>query len=131
VYLPLVGMAWLVGVIADALGLALARTSQRAATSLRVALPLALVLLMLPPLRASQARFRDDLALWQHALARYPKSDRVCRQWANATAKIRGAAHGLAATDACIAHFGPSLFARNRAVLLARLGRAAEAHATY
>jgi predicted RNA polymerase sigma factor len=86
---------------------------------------------MLRPLAASQARFRDDLALWQHALTRYPTSDRVCRQWANATAKVRGAAHGLAATDACIAHFGPSLFARNRAILLARLGRTDEARDTY
>jgi hypothetical protein len=129
VYLPLIGMAWLVGVVADALVLSVARASQRAATGLRVALPLALVLLTLSPLRASQARFRDDLTLWQHALARYPTSDRVCRQWANASAKLRGAAHGLAATDACIAHFGPALFVRNRAVLLASLGRPDEAQA--
>lgn len=129
VYLPLVGAAWFLAATADALAHWVARISPRPALALRVGLPLAFVLRVVPPLAASQARFHDDLALWQHARGRYPHNAHVCRQWANAVAKLRGGEPGLEATDSCIAAFGPRLFVRNRAVLLEGLGRAQEARA--
>jgi tetratricopeptide (TPR) repeat protein len=123
VYLPLVGAAWCAGAIADALTLYSARTAR----VLRYALPLLIAVACIPPYLSSQARFADDRALWAHALKRYPYNPRVCRQWANGVAKVRGDEPGLRATDRCLEIFGDELFAKNKGVLLGRLGRYDEA----
>jgi hypothetical protein len=119
-YLPLMGAGWIVGAVFDSL-----RERSRAVPIVGWACGLALV----PCFLISSARFEDDEKLWSHALNRFPHHQRVCRQWANGVARARGADAGLHATDACIERFGPSLFIRNRAVLLGRLGRNAEAQA--
>jgi len=123
VYLPLIGCALYAGALADGLCARLPRLMPL----LRVALPLLVLLACLPAFRHSQARFRDDRALWTHTLRRYPYNPRVCRQWANAVAKDEGPAQGLRATDACLKQFGDALFAKNKGVLLGRLGRFDEA----
>jgi protein O-mannosyl-transferase len=118
-YLPLMGAGWVAaGVFDHALGLL-----RPALRRVVMWLPCACALALAPAFVVSSARFADDEALWTHALGRFPGHRRICRQWANAVADKRGAEAGLAATDACIARFGPELFARNRAVLLGRLGR--------
>jgi hypothetical protein len=119
-YLPLVGAAWCAGALVDA-GLELVRSQW-----LQYAPPLIVVLACLPGSLHSQSRFADDEALWTQALRRYAHP-RVCRLWANGVAKRRGPAGGLQATELCMREFGDSLFAKNRAILLARLGRFDEA----
>jgi hypothetical protein len=119
VYLALVGVAIAVGAVADAL----VALTPRLTFMLRWALPALFVALCLPAFARSQGRFRDDRSLWAQALLRYPSNPRVCRQWANGVAKVSGPGAGLSATDQCRERFGDDLFARNRAVLLTRLGR--------
>jgi len=120
VFLPLMGAGWIAGALLDSL-----RAASRAAIGVAWSCALALV----PCFLISSSRFLDDERLWAHALQRFPHHRRVCRQWANGVARIRGPDAGLQATDACIERFGPELFVRNRAVLLGRLGRADEARA--
>jgi protein O-mannosyl-transferase len=120
VFLPLMGAGWIAGALLDSL-----RAASRAALGVAWACALALV----PCFLISSARFADDERLWSHALQRFPHHRRVCRQWANGVARVRGPDPGLQATDACIERFGPELFVRNRAVLLGRLGRNEEAQA--
>jgi len=118
VFLPLMGAGWIAGALLDSL-----RAGSRAVIGVAWACALALV----PCFLISSARFADDERLWLHALQRFPHHRRVCRQWANGVARMRGPEAGLQATDACIERFGPELFVRNRAVLLGRLGRTDEA----
>jgi hypothetical protein len=125
VYLPLIGAAFCAGALADAL----VTQFERIAPVLRYALPLFIAFACVPPFLRSQHRFSDDRALWAHALERYPSNPRVCRQWANGTAKVRGPEPGLRATDRCLQAFGDELFAKNKGVLLGRLGRFDEARA--
>lgn len=119
-YLPLMGVGFMVGAVFDSL-----RARSRALTGVFWGC----ALLLVPCFLISSARFADDETLWSHALQRFPHHRRVCRQWANGVARVRGPDAGLQATDVCIARFGPELFVRNRAVLLSRLGRDQEARA--
>lgn len=123
VYLPLIGAAFCAGALADAL----ATRFERIAPVLRWALPLVVSVACIPPLFHSQARFADDRALWGHALERYPYNPRLCRMWANGMVKARGPEVGLRATERCLEVFGDELFAKNKGVLLGRLGRFDEA----
>ena len=123
VYLPLAGVAWCAGACADGLAQALRRSKLRA---LQFALPLLIALACLPALGRSQRRFADDAALWAHALRRYPHP-RICRMWANGIANTRGPGPGLEATESCMREFGDGLFARNKGLLLVKLGRFDEA----
>jgi hypothetical protein len=134
VYLPLIGAAFCVGALIDALlarfeGLTFASSAWvvRSGALLRYAVPLLIAFACVPPLLRSQARFADDRSLWSHALTRYPYNPRLCRMWANGMAKDRGAEVGLRATDRCLSVFGDELFAKNKGMLLGRLGRFDEA----
>ncbi|HTU57561.1 MAG TPA: hypothetical protein VMF89_03990 [Polyangiales bacterium] len=120
VFLPLMGAGWIAGALLDSL---------RAATRAAVGVAWVCALALVPCFLISSARFADDERLWSHALQRFPHHRRVCRQWANGVARVRGPDAGLQATDSCIERFGPELFVRNRAVLLGRLGRSDEAQA--
>jgi len=122
-YLPLIGLAWFAGAGVDALVLRFGRLQPM----LRWALPALVLVLCVPGFMRSQARFADDQALWAHTRARFPDNARVCRQWANGTAIVRGPIEGLRATDLCITRFGDALFAKNKGVLLGMLGRFEEA----
>ena len=128
VYLPLVGAAWWFGLLVDGLLHTLPERESVRARVLALLPALLVAALCLPAFSRSQARFADDEQLWSHALARFPHP-RVCRQWANGVAYVHGAEPGLEATERCIAQFGDSLFVRNKAVLLTRLGRDSEARA--
>ncbi|HKP58847.1 MAG TPA: tetratricopeptide repeat protein [Polyangiales bacterium] len=123
VYLPLIGCALYTGALADGL---VARVP-RLLPLFRVALPALVLFACLPAFARSQARFRDDRALWVHALRRYPYNPRLCRQWANGVVKRDGPAQGLSATELCVKQFGDELFAKNKGMLLGRLGRFDEA----
>jgi hypothetical protein len=123
VYLPLIGASFCLGAVADACEQA--RPAWR--TWLRWVLPAVVFGACVPAFAHSQARFSDDAALWAHARRRFPQNRRICRQWANGVVKMQGALKGLRATDTCIEQFGDQLFARNRALLLDRLGRVSEA----
>jgi tetratricopeptide (TPR) repeat protein len=123
VYLPLIGMGWLLGALLDE---ARARFAGVREAWFR-ALPWLAGVALAPLFLVSSARFESDLALWAQARARFPQHPRICRQWSNAAYKREGAALGLAALDACIADFGPELFEKNRGILLAQLGRTDEA----
>ncbi len=122
-YLPLMGLAWCAGACVDSL----AQRFERLQPMLRWALPALVLVLCVPGFMRSQARFADDHALWSHTHARFPDNARVCRQWANGSAIVRGPIEGLRATDVCIARFGDALFAKNKGVLLGMLGRFDEA----
>jgi tetratricopeptide (TPR) repeat protein len=123
VYLPLIGAAFCCGALVDAL----AHRFERLGPFLRYALPLVVLAICTPAFVRSQQRFIDDPTLWGHALQRYPYNARLCRMWANGIAKQRGPALGLSATDRCMSVFGDELFAKNKGVLLGRLGRFDEA----
>jgi protein O-mannosyl-transferase len=123
VYLPLIGCALYLGALVDGLCARLPRLLPL----LRVSLPALVLLVCVPALSHSQARFRDDRTLWAHALRRYPYNPRLCRQWANGVVKRDGPAEGLRATDICVKTFGDELFAKNKGVLLGMLGRFDEA----
>jgi hypothetical protein len=123
VYLPLIGAAFCAGALADVL----VSQFERIAPVLRYALPLVIAAACIPPFLHSQSRFVDDRTLWGHALERYPYNPRLCRMWANGMAKARGPEVGLRATDRCLNVFGDELFAKNKGVLLGRLGRFDEA----
>lgn len=117
-YCALIGLGWIAGAILDGVT---AATGTRL-RGLAAALPWLTALALMPPFLLSSERFVDDEHLWAHAMGRFPDHPRICRQWANGVAEARGAEQGLAATEQCIAKFGPALFSRNRARLLARLG---------
>jgi hypothetical protein len=123
VYLPLIGVAFCAGALADAL----ATQFERIAPLLRYAVPLSIAIACVPAFLHSQSRFTDDRTLWHHALERYPYNPRLCRMWANGEAKARGPEIGLRATERCLDVFGDELFAKNKGVLLGRLGRFDEA----
>jgi hypothetical protein len=81
-----------------------------------------------PRSRAYLRFFRaNDETLWAQALSLYPNSAHICRQWANGVNLVRGPAPALVATDHCIERFGPSLFVKNRGILLAQTGQSLEA----
>jgi hypothetical protein len=123
VYLPLIGCALWLGAAADAVGRAWPASWPRAAWLA----PALLSLLLGPLLWTSAARYQNDEALWAQALSLYPNSPRICRQWANGVNLVRGPAAALIATDHCIERFGPTLFVKNRGLLLAQTGRHSEA----
>jgi hypothetical protein len=118
-YLPLIGVGWMLGACIDAVSLRLPQLLRR----WRVAAPFAIGLALAPLLVISAARFHDDEALWSQARARYPDSARICRQWANGVSTVHGPSSGLSATDRCIARFGSELFVKNRGILLAQTGQ--------
>jgi hypothetical protein len=93
------------------------------------ALPWLIGIMLVPAFLAASARFSSDLALWAHARGRFPHHPRICRQWSNAVVEEVGPSEGLATIDACISLFGDELFAKNRGLVLVRLGRFAEAQA--
>jgi protein O-mannosyl-transferase len=117
-YCALIGLGWLLGAILDGVAEATAGRWRR----LSAALPWLTAAALMPAFLVSSERFVDDEQLWAHTMRRFPDHPRVCRQWANGVAYARGAVHGLAATDSCIARFGPGLFIDNRALLLSRIG---------
>jgi hypothetical protein len=93
------------------------------------ALPWLIGIMLVPAFLAASARFSSDLALWAHARGRFPHHPRICRQWSNAVVEEVGPSEGLVTIDACISLFGDELFAKNRGLVLVRLGRFAEAQA--
>jgi hypothetical protein len=87
--------------------------------TLAPALAVALGLMVIP----SSGRFRSTGALWADAMERHPTYWPFCRNWAVAMLEVGGPAKSLAATDVCIARFGPANFEKNRAIALFDLGQ--------
>jgi tetratricopeptide (TPR) repeat protein len=122
-YFPLIGCAFWLGAAAD--GVASVWPADR--RRLLWLAPALLTLTLAPLLWTSSARYQNDETLWAQALSLYPNSAHICRQWANGVNLVRGPAPALVATDHCIERFGPSLFVKNRGILLAQTGRSVEA----
>jgi hypothetical protein len=127
VYAPLVGLGFFVGALFDGW---LERLGA-AARIPRVAIPGAAALLLGMLAMVSSARFADSVTLWSDVYARYPNDYRVCQNLAVSYYDVAGPAEALAATDRCIARFGPERFEKNRGIALFRLGRLAEAEAWF
>jgi tetratricopeptide (TPR) repeat protein len=112
--------------MALALGVAFSAVLARHPERLRIvhralvpALAVALGLMVIP----SSGRFRNTRALWADAMERHPTYRPFCRNWAVAMLELGGPAKSLAATDVCIARFGPANFEKNRAIALFDLGQ--------
>jgi tetratricopeptide (TPR) repeat protein len=112
--------------VALALGAAFSAVLARYPEKLRLvqralvpALAVALGLMVIP----SSGRFRSTGALWADAMERHPAYRPFCRNWAVAMLEVGGPAKSLAATDICIARFGPADFEKNRAIALFDLGQ--------
>lgn len=118
-YLPLAGLSITVGMVVDQL---VAKTRRPA--FLGAACVIAIAALLAPSAMASASRFADSEALFGHAYARYPSSFMLCRNWSTS---LGAPERVLAATDRCIARFGPEGLEKNRAVALFQLGRREEA----
>ena len=123
VYPALPGLGLALGLVADRL---LERHARALPLTRRVLVPAFATLLALFLLPAS-ARFRSSEALWYDALQQHPKYFRACQHWSTAVGQTRGPRLGLAATDRCLASFGPDRLERPRAIALFELGRSAEA----
>jgi tetratricopeptide (TPR) repeat protein len=122
-YLPLIGCAFWLGAAADSVAGVWPADRPR----LPWLAPALLALSLAPLLWMSSARYQNDETLWAQALSLYPNSAHICRQWANGVNLVRGPAPALIATDHCIERFGPSLFVKNRGILLAQTGQSLEA----
>jgi len=123
VYPVLPGVGVVLGVVFSS---TLARYPERLRLVRRALVPILAVglgLLVIP----SSGRFRTTQDLWADAMERYPAHWPLCRNWAVATLETGGPAKSLAATDLCIARFGPANFEKNRAMALFELGRHDEA----
>jgi hypothetical protein len=121
--LPGVGVA--LGVVLDT---SWARHPEKLRLLRRALVPILAVglgLLVIP----SSGRFRTTRDLWADAMERYPTHWPLCRNWAVAMLETGGPAKSLAATDLCIARFGPANFEKNRAIALFDLGQHDEAAA--
>lgn len=116
-YLPLCGVAWMVGAGID--GLIYARRS---------AALLALTALALSwPLHQAAQPWRDGLSLWRDVAQRYPDSPEVCLNLGNAWFEAHQLEPARATYSDCARRFGPAPYQRNLAVTLAQLGRREEA----
>lgn len=120
VYLPLVGLAWLVGAGAEGIG---SRLGRAWAWGLGGAAAAALLF----GATTTAMAWHDSVALWATVYERYPDSPQVCLNFGNAFFEQGKPQTALALYERCSRQFGPQHFAKNRAVALFTLGRYAEA----
>jgi protein O-mannosyl-transferase len=120
VYLPLAGLAWLVGASIESV-LPVIRPLWRWLGGLAVAVTLLLAAM------ATSAVWRDSVTLWQTVLARYPDSPQVCVNLGNGYFEQGKLETALYVYELCHQRFGPGQSTKNRAITLFGLGRYAEA----
>jgi hypothetical protein len=124
VYLPLAGIALALGALLDRRPWALLGKTWRAAVALGFVIALGVLAWNA---RAASAHWKDDIALWSDAHARYPDEYRICRNLGNAYLVARRPALALEVYRACAARTGIAPFRKNIAIVLTMLGRTEEA----
>jgi protein O-mannosyl-transferase len=120
VYLPLVGVAWIVGGAAESIAPRLRRTWAAVLT-------LAAAAAFFFGASTAAMAWHDSVALWKTVYQRYPDSPQVCLNYGNAFFEQGKTQTALALYDHCTRQFGPDHFAKNRAITLFVLGRHADA----
>ncbi len=120
VYLPLAGLALAAGAAAESL-------VPRVRPVLRWAAGLGMGLALLFGSVSACAAWHDGVSLWKSVYARYPDSPQVCLNLGNAFFERGEPQTALAYYEDCTRRFGPDHFAKNRAIALFAVGRAAEA----
>jgi tetratricopeptide (TPR) repeat protein len=120
VYLPLVGLAWLVGASLESV-LPRIRPLWRWLGGPAVALTLLFAAM------TTSSVWRNSATLWQTVSTRYPDSPQVCVNLGNAYFEQGRLETALHVYEHCNRRFGPGQSTKNRAITLFGLGRHAEA----
>jgi hypothetical protein len=120
-YLPMCGVGWFVGTIADE---GLERISQPQRRTLAALLGAALIVaLLLPRTLESSEHWENSVALWSQSFAHYPHDYRLCRNLGNAHNQAGQPERALDQYIRCRQIFGTSDFDKNIAITLFRLGQ--------
>ena len=124
VYLPLAGLAWLVGAAVETI-----RPFLRPLWRWAGGCAAALVLLV--ACTTTSMAWSNGITLWATVYQRYPDSPQVCLNFGNAYSERGRLETALRIFERCTVRFGPDHFAKNRAIALYLVGRKQEARGLF